>query len=85
MKDQRGALSEEQPGLGDNARIRRYIAKYTINAARTFGIADHIGSLEDGKMAGVVVWRPAFFGIKPDLVIKGGFIVWGPWAIPPRR
>ena len=77
MKDQRGALPEERPGFGDNARIRRYIAKYTINAARTFGIADHIGSLEDGKMADVVVWRPAFFGIKPELVIKGGFIAWG--------
>jgi urease subunit alpha len=77
MKDQRGALSEERPGFGDNARIRRYIAKYTINAARTFGIADHVGSLEDGKMADVVVWRPAFFGIKPELVIKGGFIAWG--------
>ena len=77
MKDQRGALPEEQPGRGDNARIRRYIAKYTINAARTFGIADHVGSLEAGKMADIVVWRPAFFGIKPELVIKGGFIAWG--------
>ena len=65
------------PGFGDNARIRRYIAKYTINAARTFGIADHIGSLEDGKMADVVVWRPCLFGIKPELVIKGGFIAGG--------
>jgi urease subunit alpha len=62
---------------GDNARIRRYIAKYTINAARTSGIQDHIGSLEDGKIADIVVWRPAFFGIKPELVIKGGFIAWG--------
>jgi urease subunit alpha len=77
MKDQRGTLPEERPGHGDNARIRRYIAKYTINAARTFGVADHIGSLEDGKMADVVLWRPAFFGIKPELVIKGGFIAWG--------
>ncbi len=77
MKTQRGALPEERAGFGDNARIRRYIAKYTINAARTFGIADHVGSLEDGKMADVVVWRPAFFGIKPELVIKGGFIAWG--------
>jgi urease subunit alpha len=77
MKDQRGALPEDRPGFGDNARIRRYIAKYTINAARTFGIAEHVGSLEDGKMADVVVWRPAFFGIKPELVIKGGFIAWG--------
>jgi urease subunit alpha len=77
MKDQRGPLPEDQPGLGDNARIKRYIAKYTINAARTFGIADHVGSLEDGKMADIVVWRPAFFGIKPELVVKGGFIAWG--------
>ena len=77
MKDQRGPLAEEQSGRGDNARIRRYIAKYTINAARTFGIAEHVGSLEDGKMADIVVWRPAFFGIKPELVVKGGFIAWG--------
>ena len=77
MKDQRGALPEERSGFGDNARIRRYIAKYTINAARTFGIAGHVGSLEDGKIADVVVWRPAFFGIKPELVVKGGFIAWG--------
>jgi urease subunit alpha len=77
MKDQRGPLPEDRPGLGDNARIKRYIAKYTINAARTFGIADHVGSLEDGKMADIVVWRPAFFGIKPELVVKGGFIAWG--------
>ena len=77
MKDQRGLLPEDTPGFGDNARIKRYIAKYTINAARTFGIADHVGSLEDGKMADIVVWRPAFFGIKPELVIKGGFIAWG--------
>ena len=55
MKDQRGALPEERPGFGDNARIRRYIAKYTINGARTFGIADHVGSLEDGKIADVGV------------------------------
>jgi urease subunit alpha len=77
MRDQRGRLPEETPGRGDNMRIRRYIAKYTINAARTFGIADHIGSLEVGKMADIVVWRPAFFGVKPELVIKGGFIAWG--------
>jgi urease subunit alpha len=77
MKDQRGSLPEDRPGFGDNERIKRYIAKYTINAARTFGIAEHVGSLEDGKMADIVVWRPAFFGIKPELVIKGGFIAWG--------
>jgi urease subunit alpha len=77
MKDQRGTLPEDRPGFGDNARIKRYIAKYTINAARTFGIADHVGSLEHGKLADIVVWRPAFFGVKPELVIKGGFIAWG--------
>ncbi len=77
MRQQRGPLPEDVPGRGDNARILRYIAKYTINAARTFGIAEHVGSLEDGKMADIVVWRPAFFGIKPELVIKGGFIAWG--------
>ncbi|SNB79450.1 urease subunit alpha [Arboricoccus pini] len=77
MKDQRGTLPEDVPGMGDNARIKRYIAKYTINAARTFGIADHVGSLEDGKLADIVIWRPAFFGIKPELVVKGGFIAYG--------
>ena len=76
MKDQRGRLPEESTRIGDNARILRYIAKYTINAARTFGIDAHIGSLETGKLADVVLWRPAFFGIKPELVVKGGFIVW---------
>ena len=77
MKDQRGRLPEESTKRGDNERIKRYIAQYTINAARTFGIAEYIGSLEDGKMADIVLWRPAFFGIKPELLIKGGFIAWG--------
>ncbi len=76
MKDQRGRLSQERTRIGDNERIRRYIAKYTINAARTFGIEAYIGSLEKGKLADLVLWRPAFFGIKPELVVKGGFIVW---------
>ncbi len=76
MKDQRGRLNEEKTKLGDNERIKRYIAKYTINAARTFGIDAHIGSLEKGKLADIVLWRPAFFGVKPELVVKGGFIVW---------
>src|SRR5262249_6872064 len=76
MKDQRGRLPEEKSRIGDNERIKRYIAKYTINAARTFGIDAHIGSLETGKIADVVLWRPAFFGIKPELVVKGGFIAW---------
>jgi len=77
MKDQRGRLSEERSRIGDNERIKRYIAKYTINAARTFGVDAYIGSLEAGKMADVVLWRPAFFGIKPELIVKGGFIAWG--------
>ena len=77
MKDQRGRLPEEKSRIGDNERIRRYIAKYTINAAKTFGIDRYIGSLEDGKIADIVLWRPGFFGIKPELVVKGGFIAWG--------
>ena len=77
MKDQRGRLPEEKTALGDNERIKRYIAKYTINAARVFGIDSYIGSLEPGKLADLVLWRPAFFGIKPELVVKGGFIVHG--------
>lgn len=76
MRDQRGRLDSETSRIGDNERIKRYIAKYTINAARTFGIDAHVGSLEPGKLADIVVWRPAFFGIKPELIIKGGFIVW---------
>jgi urease subunit alpha len=76
MKDQRGRLPTERTKRGDNERIKRYIAKYTINAARTFGIDSYIGSLERGKLADVVLWRPAFFGVKPELVVKGGFIVW---------
>jgi len=76
MRDQRGRLTEETTRIGDNERIKRYIAKYTINAARTFGIDPYIGSLEPGKLADVVLWRPGFFGTKPELVVKGGFIVW---------
>jgi len=76
MKDQLGRLPQEKTKIGDNERIKRYIAKYTINAARTFGIDAHIGSLEKGKLADIVLWRPAFFGIKPELTVKGGFIVW---------
>jgi len=78
MKDQRGRLKEEKSQQGDNERIKRFIAKYTINAARTFGIDEYVGSLESGKMADVVLWRPGFFGIKPELIVKGGFIAWAP-------
>jgi urease subunit alpha len=73
MKKQRGPLPGEQAG-NDNLRVRRYIAKYTINPAIAHGIAHHVGSLEVGKMADLVLWKPAFFGVKPELVIKGGFI-----------
>lgn len=76
MRDQRGRLPEERLRRGDNERIKRYIAKYTINPARAFGIDGSVGSLEGGKIADLVLWRPAFFGVKPELVIKGGFIVW---------
>ncbi len=61
----------------DNARVLQYIAKYTINPARTHGIDRWVGSLEAGKMADIVLWHPAFFGVKPELVIKGGFAAWG--------
>lgn len=78
MKDERGALDGEPHGDADNARILRYLAKYTINPAICFGIADHIGSLEAGKMADMVFWNPAFFGVKPSQVLKAGVQVWGP-------
>jgi urease subunit alpha len=76
MKQQRGALPGDALGDGgaDNARAKRYIAKYTINPAIAHGIAREVGSIEAGKLADLVVWSPAFFGVKPDLVIKGGMI-----------
>jgi urease subunit alpha len=73
MKKQRGSLAGESTG-NDNRRIKRYIAKYTINPAITHGIAAYVGSVEVGKLADLVLWKPAFFGVKPDLVIKGGSI-----------
>ena len=73
MKKQRGALSEEK-GENDNFRVRRYIAKYSINPALTHGIADYVGSVEVGKLADLVLWKPMFFGVKPDLVLKSGTI-----------
>ncbi len=75
MKLERGALAGETAG-DDNLRIRRYIAKYTINPAIAHGVSSQIGSLEIGKLADIVLWKPAFFGVKPELVIKGGFIAW---------
>jgi len=73
MKRQRGPLAGERPG-SDNLRVRRYLAKYTINPAIAHGIAAQVGSIEVGKLADLVLWKPAFFGVKPELVIKGGFI-----------
>jgi urease subunit alpha len=75
MKRQRGALPEDKGKDNDNFRVKRYVAKYTINPAITHGVANHIGSVEPGKFADLVLWSPAFFGVKPDLVIKGGSIV----------
>ena len=77
MKDQRGTLTEDTEG-NDNQRALRYLAKYTINPARTYGISEYVGSLEPGKIADIVLWQPGFFGIKPELIIKGGFIAWSP-------
>jgi urease subunit alpha len=74
MKKQRGRLKEEK-GDNDNARAKRYVAKYTINPAIAHGVSKHIGSVEKGKLADLVLWSPAFFGVKPDCVIKGGSII----------
>ena len=74
MKVQRGRLAEET-GANDNARVRRYIAKYTINPAIAHGLSQHIGSVTVGKRADLVIWSPAFFGAKPDMVLMGGMIV----------
>jgi urease subunit alpha len=76
MKSGRGKLPEDAPG-NDNFRVLRYVAKITINPAVTHGIADVLGSVEVGKVADLVLWEPAFFGAKPKLIIKNGFINWG--------
>jgi len=81
MKLQRGRLPEEQ-GENDNVRVRRYIAKYTINPAIAHGISEHVGSVEIGKRADLVLWSPAFFGVKPDLVLLGGMIAMAPMGDP---
>ncbi|KGM86491.1 urease, alpha subunit [Roseovarius mucosus DSM 17069] len=82
MKSQRGALDEDRPNGNDNQRVLRYIAKYTINPAIIFGIAGEVGSLEVGKMADIVLWKPKFFGIHPEIVFKGGFPVWAVMGEP---
>ncbi|HML10949.1 MAG TPA: urease subunit alpha, partial [Stellaceae bacterium] len=74
MKRQRGKLAEDSD-RNDNFRVKRYNAKYTINPALTHGLAEHIGSVEVGKLADLVIWSPAFFGVKPDVVLRGGMIV----------
>lgn len=73
MKEQRGYLDGDSE-YNDNNRIKRYIAKYTINPAITHGISEYVGSIEPGKLADIVIWEPAFFGVKPDVVLKGGMI-----------
>ncbi|HEY9815938.1 MAG TPA: urease subunit alpha [Candidatus Obscuribacterales bacterium] len=81
MKVQRGPLSEDSD-RNDNHRAKRYVAKYTINPALTHGVAHEIGSVEEGKLADLCLWKPAFFGVKPELVIKGGAIAWAQMGDP---
>ena len=81
MKKQRGRLPQEK-GDNDNFRVKRYIAKYTINPAITQGIANHVGSIDIGKMADLVIWSPAFFGVKPDMILKCGSIAAAPMGDP---
>ncbi|MGA0531796.1 urease subunit alpha [Hansschlegelia sp. KR7-227] len=81
MKRQRGGLPGET-GDNDNLRARRYVAKYTINPAIAHGVSKHVGSVEAGKLADLVLWTPAFFGVKPDMVIKGGVIAMAPMGDP---
>jgi urease subunit alpha len=81
MKRQRGALPGEAAG-DDNLRVKRYVAKYTINPAIAHGLSAHVGSVEVGKLADLVIWKPAFFGVKPELVVKGGMIAWAAMGDP---
>ena len=81
MKVQRGRLPQET-GDNDNLRVRRYVAKYTINPAIAQGVAAHVGSVEVGKLADLVLWSPAFFGVKPDYVLKCGSIAMAPMGDP---
>src|SRR5437660_11287649 len=75
MKAQCGPLPQDN-SRNDNFRARRYVAKYTICPAITHGIAEHVGSIEPGKFADLVLWKPAFFGVKPEIVLKGGMIAY---------
>ncbi len=74
MKVQRGELLEDKGNNNDNYRVKRYVAKYTINPAIAHGISNHVGSLEAGKLADIVLWKPSMFGVKPELILKGGMI-----------
>ncbi len=82
MKVQRGTLAQDVGTGADNFRAKRYVAKYTINPAIAHGISRHIGSIEIGKLADIVIWSPAFFGAKPDLILKGGMIAAAPMGDP---
>src|ERR1700744_1184696 len=81
MRQKRGRLRGEK-GENDNLRIKRYLSKYTINPAIAHGVSHVIGSVEVGKLADLVLWKPAFFGAKPELVIKGGSIAWAQMGDP---
>jgi urease subunit alpha len=81
MKVERGPLPEDS-SRNDNFRAKRYVAKYTINPAIAHGMSEQIGSIEPGKMADLVLWKPAFFGVKPEMVVKGGFIAWSAMGDP---
>ncbi|MDN2480433.1 urease subunit alpha [Vibrio astriarenae] len=81
MKVQRGSLAEDS-SYSDNFRLKRYVAKYTINPAITHGMAHEIGSIEQGKLADLVLWKPAFFGVKPSVILKGGMIAMAPMGDP---
>lgn len=82
MKEVRGTLPEDEGTDSDNFRVKRYIAKYTINPALAHGLSHHVGSVEDGKLADLVLWRPDFFGAKPETVIKGGIIAYAQMGDP---
>jgi urease subunit alpha len=75
MKTQRGSLKEDS-SRNDNFRVKRYVAKYTVNPAITHGIAGEVGSIEPGRLADMVLWKPSRFGVKPEIILKGGFIAW---------
>lgn len=77
MKIQRGVLPEDEGKGNDNYRVKRYVAKYTINPAITHGIAEYVGSIEVGKLADIILWKPSMFGVKPEMIIKGGMIIAG--------